>query len=74
MNRLWKLIREFEIKYGRMPFGKELDQLKILANEEETRQKVIRIPEEKLPPFYEARPMEGLKAEVKQFPKEKIVR
>ena len=74
MNRLWKLIREFEIKYGRMPFGKELDQLKILANEEETRQKVIRIPEEKLPPFYEARPMEGPKAEVKQFPKEKIVR
>jgi len=74
MNRLWKLIREFEIKYGRMPFGKELDQLKILANEEETRQKVIRIPEEKLPPFYEARPIEGPKAEVKQFPKEKIVR
>jgi len=74
MNRLWKLIREFEIKYGRMPFGKELDQLKILANEEETRQKVIRIPEEKFPPFYEARPMEGPKAEVKQFPKEKIVR
>lgn len=71
---LWKLIRDFKLKNGRMPFGRELEQLKKMASELEYREKLVRIPEEKFPPFYEARPTEGPKAEVKQFPKEKIVR
>jgi hypothetical protein len=72
--KLWELIRDFKLKNGRMPFGRELENLKKMASDLEFREKLIRIPEEKLPPFYEARPMEGPKAEVKQFPKEKIVR
>ena len=71
---LWKLIRDFKLKNGRMPFGRELEQLKKMASELEYREKLVRIPEKNFPPFYEARPMEGPKAEVKQFPKEKIVR
>ena len=71
---LWKLIRDFKLKNGRMPFGRELEQLKKIASELEYREKLVRIPEKNFPPFYEARPMEGPKAEVKQFPKEKIVR
>jgi len=71
---LWKLIRDFKLKNGRMPFGRELEQLKKMALELEYREKLVRIPEKNFPPFYEARPMEGPKAEVKQFPKEKIVR
>jgi hypothetical protein len=72
--KLWELIRDFKLKNGRMPFGRELENLKKMASDLEFREKLIRIPEEKFPPFYEARPMEGPKAEVKQFPKEKIVR
>ena len=72
--KLWELIRDFKLKNGRMPFGRELENLKKMASDLEFREKRIRIPEEKFPPFYEARPMEGPKAEVKQFPKEKIVR
>ena len=72
--KLWELIRDFKLKNGRMPFGRELENLKKMASDLEFREKLIRIPEEKFPPFYEARPIEGPKAEVKQFPKEKIVR
>jgi hypothetical protein len=72
--KLWELIKDFKLKNGRMPFGRELENLKKMASDLEFREKLIRIPEEKFPPFYEARPMEGPKAEVKQFPKEKIVR
>jgi hypothetical protein len=72
--KLWELIRDFKLKNGRMPFGRELENLKKMASDLEFREKLIRIPEEKFSPFYEARPMEGPKAEVKQFPKEKIVR
>jgi hypothetical protein len=45
-----------------------------MSSDLEFREKLIRIPEKKLPPFYEARPTTGPKAEVKQFPKERIVR
>ena len=72
--KLWELIRDFKLKNGRMPFGRELENLKKMASDLEFREKLIRIPEKNFPPFYEARPMEGPKAEVKQFPKEKIVR
>jgi hypothetical protein len=72
--KLWELIKDFKLKNGRMPFGRELENLKKMASDLEFREKLIRIPEEKFPPFYEARPMEGPKAEIKQFPKEKIVR
>jgi hypothetical protein len=72
--KLWELIRNFKSKNGRMPFGRELENLKKMASDIEFREKLIRIPEEKLPPFYEARPTTGPKAEVKQFPKERIVR
>ena len=72
--KLWELIRDFKLKNGRMPFGRELENLKKMASDLEFREKLLRIPEEKLPPFYEARPTTGPKAEVKQFPKEKIVR
>jgi hypothetical protein len=72
--KLWELIRDFKLKNGRMPFGRELENLKKMASDLEFREKLIRIPEEKFPPFYEARPTTGPKAEVKQFPKERIVR
>jgi hypothetical protein len=72
--KLWELIRDFKLKNGRMPFGRELENLKKMASDLEFREKLIRIPEEKFPPFDEARPTTGPKAEVKQFPKEKIVR
>jgi hypothetical protein len=72
--KLWELIKNFELKNGRMPFGRELENLKKMSSDLEFREKLIRIPEKKLPPFYEARPTTGPKAEVKQFPKERIVR
>ena len=46
---LWKFIRKFYQENGRMPFGSEIDKLKILAKEEEARKKVVRI-DEFLPP------------------------
>ena len=57
---LWKLIRKFQKDNGRMPFGSELDKLKILAKEDEARKKVVRI-DEFLPPSapYSAQNPEG---------------
>jgi len=69
--KLWELIRDFKLKNGRMPFGRELENLKKMASDLEFREKLIRIPEKNFPPFYEARPMEGPKAEVNNFQKKK---
>jgi hypothetical protein len=60
--KLWELIRDFKLKNGRMPFGRELENLKKMASDLEFREKLIRIPEEKLPPFYEARPTDRSKS------------
>ena len=38
---LWKLIRKFQKENGRMPFGSELDKLKILAKKLENAQDKI---------------------------------
>jgi hypothetical protein len=43
--KLWELIRNFELKNGRMPFGRELENLKKMSSDLEFREKLIRIPE-----------------------------
>ena len=64
-----KLVNGYRKVKGKDPAGLDLIKIKLEAAEQiRNSEKIIKFPEEKITPFYEARPSKGPQADVKKFP------
>jgi hypothetical protein len=65
-----KLINGYRKVKGKEPTGLDLIKIKLeAADQVKQSEKIIKFPDEKVTPFYEARPSQGPQADVKSFPK-----
>ncbi len=72
---LQRLINGYKKVKDTNPQGLDLIKIKLEAMEQiRESKKIIKLPEEKITDYTKDRPIEGPKAEVEKFPKEKIVR